>query len=279
MSQRAARALIGWMSPEAAALTMVGRQVNVAPMPEQVERARRARESVATRPVGVQQTGIIKPFPVQLSNHEAKLRGHSAAGPYFAEGWQVGVVDLRCVCSFQPLVFTDNADRRTEDVDPTDLRSVAQVSLPLPEATPLPVQFDPLRNVYMFSSTNPNLRIIGNFNAEVAPGVNGFGFVVGVSPSFMQVAHFHGRYFLRDGYHRAYSLLRRGIHIVPILVREFGPTEEIGVPGGMLTQGAYLGDRPPTLGDFLDEEVSANVTAPAAHKLVVIQGIELAPIG
>ena len=53
----------------------------------------------------------------------------------------------------------------------------------------------------------------------------------------------------------------------------------IGVPGGMLPQGAYLGDRPPLLGDFLDDKVSADVTAPAVHKLVVIQAIELAPIG
>lgn len=279
VSQRAARALIGWMAPNEAALAMVGRQMNVTASPEQVERARRAREIVAARRPGVDQSGLTQPIPPELADHEAQLRRSPAAAQLFAEGWRIGLADLRKTCSFQPLVFTENADERTAGLEPTDIRSIARVSLPVPGPTPLPTQFDPVKNAFLFSSTNLNLRVAGNFSGEVAPGAVGFGFIVGVSPSFMQVAYFHGRHFLRDGYHRAYSLLRRGIHNVPVFLREFGPTEEPGVPGGMLPQGAYLGDRPPLLIDYLDDDVSAEVRAPAAHKMVIIQALELTPLG
>jgi hypothetical protein len=47
-----------------------------------------------------------------------------------------------------------------------------------------------------------------------------FGFAVALNPSYMQVVHYRGRYFLRDGYHRAYGLLSRGITVVPAFVRE-----------------------------------------------------------
>ena|SRR5712692_24341 len=51
-------------------------------------------------------------------------------------------------------------------------------------------------------------------------------------PSFLQVARFQDRYFLRDGYHRAFGFLSRGIWRVPAFVREFGRTEEMGRPLG-----------------------------------------------
>jgi hypothetical protein len=47
---------------------------------------------------------------------------------------------------------------------------------------------------------------MGNFNAGIAGGGVCLGFVVRLMPSFLQVAHFDGRYLLLDGYHRAYAL-------------------------------------------------------------------------
>jgi hypothetical protein len=47
----------------------------------------------------------------------------------------------------------------------------------------------------------------------------------------------------------------------------------------MLPQGAYLGERPPLLPDFLDDRVSAAVKVAAFQKLIVIQAIELTPLG
>jgi hypothetical protein len=40
----------------------------------------------------------------------------------------------------------------------------------------------------------------------------------------------------------------------------------------------YLGNRPPLLRDFLDDEVAANVDVPAVQKMIVVQGMELTPL-
>ena len=35
---------------------------------------------------------------------------------------------------------------------------------------------------------------------------------------YVQIAHWSGRYFVRDGHHRAVGLLARGIHVVPAIL-------------------------------------------------------------
>ncbi len=110
----------------------------------------------------------------------------------------------------------------------------------------------------MIASRNPNLRLVGNFAGEVQPGA------IGV---------------LRDGYHRSLGLLLRGIKNVPVFVREHSQFEDLGLPQGMLSQAAYLGEQPPTLIDYLDDQVAASVMLPASQKMIVIHGIEMNPLG
>jgi hypothetical protein len=159
------------------------------------------------------------------------------------------------------------------------MRVLAAVSLPVPEPSALPVQFDESKNVWIFSAPDPNLRIMGRFGGEVQPGVVAFGFVVAVTPSFLQVAHVQGRLFLRDGYHRAVGFLRKGITTVPVFTREFGSLERLNLPVGLLPQPAYDGDRPPYLSDYLDDAVSMEVKLPVLQKVVMIQGLEVTPFG
>src|SRR5437879_13199973 len=109
----------------------------------------------------------------------------------------------------------------------------------------------------------------------IQPGVNAFGFVVAVATSMLQVASYHGRYLLRDGYHRAYGFLSRGITRVPALVREVATFDALGLPIGLLPQDAFLGDRPPLLVDYLNDEVAADVVMPVTQQVVSIQASEL----
>jgi hypothetical protein len=39
-----------------------------------------------------------------------------------------------------------------------------------------------------------------------------------------------------------------------------------------------LGDRPPRLADFLDDDVAADVDVPVVQKMIVVQGMELSPL-
>ncbi|HSW08076.1 MAG TPA: hypothetical protein VLK61_26160, partial [Aquabacterium sp.] len=147
----------------------------------------------------------------------------------------------------------------------------------------LPIQFDPALNTWIVSSRNPNLRIMGHFNTPIDAGNGqtylGCGFLVAVNPSFLQVVRYRGRYLLRDGYHRSLVLLSRGVTHAPVLFRDAGDLDVLGRGPGMLPEPSFLGERPPMLGDYLSDTVSAAVRAPASQKMIVIQGLEMSPFG
>src|SRR5882762_1564129 len=82
----------------------------------------------------------------------------------------VRVVDLRRVCAAQPHVLIQDAVRRVDGLAADDMLRIALVTLPLPVREQVPVVFDPQKNVWLFASPNPNLRVIGNFNTSVGPG-------------------------------------------------------------------------------------------------------------
>jgi len=106
-----------------------------------------------------------------------------------------------------------------------------------------------------------------------------FGFAVALLPSFVNVAGIGGRYFLLDGYHRAYGLLAAGVTRVPALVKNYGQLQECRISPGMLSPDVFLGDHAPLLPDYLDDTVCADTMAPVVTKMIVIQALEVTPLG
>ena len=192
-----------------------------------------------------------------------------------AESGDLKVVDLTRVCAAQPQILVEDTLKRVQGVTADDMTALASITLPLPVPESVPLLFDPTKSAWILSSPNPNLRVAGPFNAQVGPGLPVFGFVVIVQKSYLQVAGLGGRYFLRDGYHRAYGLLAAGIHHVPVFVKDFESFEQIGLPQGLLPQGAFLGERPPLLPDYLNDLVAADTNVPIVQKMVVVQALEL----
>jgi hypothetical protein len=273
---RSVRALIGWMRREDALATVAG--PGFQPSEEHDLLVRRACDAVACRTAGIDQTGAILPAPAVLTEHIDRLRDNKASTSYFAEGWNVAVADLSRVCAFQPQVAKDDAAERTAEIVTDDFVSIAAVTLPLAVPRVMAGAFNEDKKSWVFYSANPNLRVIGQAQGN-SNGVPIFGFAVSVSSSFMQVASYNGRLLLRDGYHRAYGLLRRGITHAPVFLREFSRFEDLRIPPGMLSQDAFLGSRPPTLADYLNADVSADGAALVTQKVVIIQALEVATVG
>jgi hypothetical protein len=267
------------MTPEEAVLVQAGRQMNHPNTPDFEERAKEARAAVAARQAGLDQSDLLETAPSSLAPYIAQLQAHPAGQGMFADGWTIQVADLTRTAAIQPNVFTDQAEDRVRDVDISSLSELASITLPIPQPSELPAQYDHVRQAWLFASSNPNLRVVGNWGGEIQPGVVGFGFAVQFSASFLQVAEFRGRYFLRDGYHRAFGLLKRGVRMAPVFTKSFPTIEAVQLNPGMLPQDAYLGQRPATLADYLDETVSAEVNLPASQKMIVIQALELTPLG
>jgi hypothetical protein len=265
------------MPPERGAIALAGGRHDGAQNQDLIERVKAARAAVVERDSGIDQDGIIDETDPALATIVERLRQQPDTGAFWEEGWTVGVADLTRICSLQQSVASQQAENRVSEVDPQDLVSIAGVTLPPPSTAEVPAQFDEERKAWIITAPNPNLRITSAVNG---PSENGpvFGFSVAILPSFLQVARHHGRYVLRDGYHRAYGLLARGITSAPALVRDFG-VGALGTGPGLFATDIYLGDRPPLLRDFLDDEVAADVDVPAVQKMIVVQGMELTPLG
>jgi hypothetical protein len=266
------------MTTEQGMLTLSGRRMDAENVDELREQAEAAQAGVAEREPGIDQEGIAEPLPPELVALRQRLQAQEDATGFFNEGWDVQIVDLSRVCSLQQQVSSEHATERVAAVDVNNLASIGELTLPPHEGAALPALFDEVKNTWMISGANPNLRIIGRFGGPLQPGVIGFGFIVGVTGSFVQVARHHGRYVLRDGYHRAFGLLQRGVTHAPVFVRDFG-VADLGVTQGLFGTDVYLGERPPVLPDFLDDAVAADVEIPASQKLLIIQGLELSPLG
>jgi hypothetical protein len=102
-----------------------------------------------------------------------------------------------------------------------------------------------------------------------------YGFSIGFGFPFVQVVEYQGRWFIRDGYHRSFGLLKRGADRIPCLLirardaQQFGGTAPDHIRGEIL-----FGVRPPFLKDFLDDEVSASATRPLTGKVIRIAASE-----
>jgi hypothetical protein len=266
------------MAPDAAHSILVSGPADAVAAPAHVERALAARAAVAARSPGIDQRDVVFELPDCVAAHVDGLRAQPLIAPYFASGWEPRMVDLTRLCAVQPHIHTEDAEQRVAGLEANDLRAIAAISLPKPDHSQIPVQYDAARSTWIFSARNQNLRVVRQFQGQVQPGTVGFGFVVGVVPSVFQVASFQERYLLRDGYHRAYGLLRRGITHVPAFVRAFATLQELALTPAMLPHEAFLGDRPPVLADYLDDAVTADVELPAFQKMIVIQALELTPM-
>jgi hypothetical protein len=77
------------------------------------------------------------------------------------------------------------------------------------------------------------------------------------SSPYMEVASYRGRWFLRDGYHRSFRLLKQGVWLVPCVVVYAETLAQMGAVGSrFFSQEVLFSEHPPMVTDFLEEEVT-----------------------
>jgi hypothetical protein len=252
--------------------------------PAEIERAeilwRQSAKNIESRPVYDPSNPLLE-TPAELKNTLEVFADRSDIQAIMQPfDWSVGFVDLgRNVLSYQPIIVTEDATARLESVDRNDLLSIAAACLPPPSTMKLQVGFDPAQSALTASSVNPNLRVggFGTFDTVTPSGQTQriFGFHLGFGVSFVQVAEYQGRWMIRDGYHRAYGLLRLGISQVPCVIVKARRFDETG--GGRASLFDYekvFSERPPLLTDFLSDRFSVDVRIQAQMKIVRIKAEE-----
>jgi hypothetical protein len=172
--------------------------------------------------------------------------------------WSLGLVDLRLLLAFQ----------RRLALNPSLSQNLAHSAdnwsalMALSFGPPKPVVCDLIRDgtTLILRSGNPNLhfRISSDRSSPVT---------VHAGSPFFEVAQYRGRWFLRDGYHRAYTLLRAGIFRLPAVIVQVRTLEELGVTQPwFFPEEVLFSPSPPRVTDFLDDALILEYDRPPLIK-------------
>jgi hypothetical protein len=128
-------------------------------------------------------------------------------------------------------------------------------------------------------SPNLNLQVVGSGlgPVEVAPGVKRIAvhIFLDTPASYLQVAEYRGRHFVRDGYHRATGLIREGVFVVPCVLIKVSSLQELTAgKSGLFSDDVLLDERPPRLTDFWDDSVAITGKRSTGEKVIRVRGDE-----
>ena len=282
IGQRRARALLGWLSEPEAVTMLLGR----APLPTDElsslkQIAVTCREAVASRPLFADRDPVRPTTDRRLLDlaERQELRAH-----FHGFDWRPAMVDLTQVLSFQKLINAEGLDERLGNAKGFDLNRLLEICLPSSQPLPPVGAFaDADGKGFTISSLNPNLRIAAGHLSEASvsptPGVppvraQAVTLLITMGTSYVQVARYRDRYFLRDGYHRTAALLRRRITEAPCVLIEARSFEQLGCPPGSFSYEVLFGDRPPYLRDFWNDDTSREIAQVATRKVIRVRGEE-----
>lgn len=277
------RSLLAWFTQQEGISALLGHPPAVGEdTTAQQQSWEAARDALQRRAEYNEPTPTLDLIPPELqAQAEAFRQRPDVAASFAGLDWTVGMADLNRVLSFQKLVAQEHSIERANQVVSDDPRGLFSFCLPEP-ATEINLVggIDQDQKAVTLSSLNPNLRIAGHLILDIdvaqAPGQPArkqkfVGFAINYGAPFVQIAEYNGRWFVRDGYHRCYGLLRRGIHRVPcVFVRAASFEQLVGDPQGFFPYEIIFGNRPPLLRDFLDDAVSITGTRMATRKVVRI---------
>jgi len=280
--KRPGRGLIGYLPRDDAIAALQGGTIIAGSSPPEslLAQWRRAKKAVESRaPVKIE-SPVVETPPEATAAVEAARRRPDLLAAFAPHKWRVVFVDLsKPVLSYQRIVLVEDAVERVSNADPGNVSTLFDVCLPEGQTVEMEGGFDPGQNAFTTTSLNPNLRVAG-FAAVDAVGPRGepnkvFGFTLSLGSSFLQLAEYKGRWMVRDGYHRIYGLLKRGIHSIPCVVIEAQSFEETGAARpGFFGYELLYSERPPLVADFLSDELSVDVPVPAVRKVVRIRAEE-----
>ena len=182
--------------------------------------------------------------------------------------WSLRVVDLRGLIAFQRrLVLRGAEDGSAELRAGASAECLVRLSFGPPRGVEYSVVEDKGPCEFELVSSNPDLQI------RLRPGARGeTAFEVYGGSPFFEVAEYRGRWFLRDGYHRAYACLCAGISHLPAVIVRARSLEELGATRPwFFGEDVLFCERPPMVTDFLSGETCLEYERPRLLKRVRVR--------
>lgn len=280
---RKVRSLVGWM-PQQEAIQHVLGHAPTSPVEEAtaIAVAEPRRAAVAARTAVTLDNPIVAnadPTPLREASERPEVRATFGV-QYAGIEW----VDLTKLISIQKVIFTDGEARAEAAVRDGGPDALVELCLPLnPELSQLAFTPDADWRGAILVSENPNLRFQGTVLGEidVSQGVGNpkpmkaVSFLYGMGSPYLSVAHYQGRFYLQNGYHRAAGLLRLGTNVVPAVMVNLHSYDDLAAPGsGLFGHGVVSGAVPPMVRDFWDDTVGVETSHPLSRKVLRIRGDE-----
>jgi hypothetical protein len=228
-------------------------------------------DDYACRPSAISESSSLAAVRVPYSQQSAVvhhpqqtlLQAHAQRADLLLEmhslDWSLGFVDLRCLLAFQRRLSFDPDIPQPAVPNTNDITALVDFSFG-PAKPIFCSTYEESPTSLLLQSADPNLqaRFTSDLTQLVIPS-NG-------SP-FFEVAEYRDRWFLRDGYHRAYCLLRSGINVAPAVVVKARTLAELGATKPhFFPENTLFSDHPPRLTDFLDDDMNVEYTRPRLIK-------------
>ncbi len=180
------------------------------------------------------------------------------------KSYKFAMIELSNLHVFQPLLNEEYIEKLELEAPAVgDENGLLQFCLPLKEERPKSLvytNFNPSTNTISLVTENLDLRILGNVQGQDPNSDRPFGgFMYGLGLPQMSVVKYGNIYMIKNGYHRAFALLKKGHKFAPFILVE---TESFNFTGanvpGFFNIDSIKSDRAPLLQDF---------DSPAAVKL------------
>lgn len=233
------------------------------------DRAMQARAIVAGRAAQTRASPLLSEDTSHLQSIFAPmLDREDLAREYKGSKWTLGIVDLRQVLAFQRRLVFDDARLPLTVPQQHDWPALLELALNAKRSTAhhTSVSNGSLAGLDIcIQSQNPDLQLVLSEN-DSQPMT-----LYGGSP-FFEVAEFNGRWFLRDGYHRAFHLLRAGIHAMIAVILRATTIQELGATESyFFREDVLFSPQPPRLVDFMSEELTVTYPRPRLLKTIRIR--------
>jgi hypothetical protein len=189
--------------------------------------------------------------------------------------WSIAVVDLRKLLAFQRRLSFRPGRNQQPDVA-NDWPSLMDVAFSAQRTPVYESVYYAASNTLHLHSDDPNLHLRTTANPTTPFAVHSGG-------PFFEVALYNGRWFLRDGYHRAYALLNAGIERIPSLIVYARSLSELGADRPwFFPESVLFSSRPPRVTDFLNPHLTVEYGRPRTRKTIRItvkESLFIAPSG
>lgn len=201
----------------------------------------------------------------------------------FPEGtWSISLVELSAIVAFQPNIDVGYAASQAgETLSSSDLLSAVRLCFPHGKPAALAINLDQAQKAITVSGINPSLQVVGyNWGQQDPQGPFVVSFFIHPGPNVVQVSRYRGRYFLSNGYHRTYRLMKAGFTHIPCLVKSANNLAETGaLAPGFFSESVLMSPRPPLFTDFGNEVLGITVPVHAMKKVVRIRPDEYFTLG